>query len=50
MKKIYNQPKLNIVTIEEEVAIAASTSTVYNFGVGGGEYQAPTASEEWDWQ
>lgn len=47
MKKIYNQPKLNIIEIEEVVAIA--TSGVYNVGFGGGEYQAPTASEEWDW-
>ena len=49
MKKIYNQPKLNIVTIEEEVAIAASTSTVYNIGFDGGDYNAPTYSDEWEW-
>ena len=47
MKKIYNQPKLNIVAIEEEIAIATTTST-YSFGFGGGEFQALAKSEEWD--
>lgn len=47
MKKIYNQPKLDIIKIEEQVAIA--TSTVYNVGFNGGEYVANTPAEEWDW-
>ena len=49
MKKIYNQPKLNIVAIEEKIAIATTTST-HSFGFDGGNYQAPAKSEEWDWQ
>lgn len=47
MKKNYNQPKLNIIEIEENVVIA--TSTVHNVGFNGGTYQAPTAAEEWNW-
>ena len=48
MKKIYNQPTLNVVEIEEVVAIA--TSGVYNVGFDGGEFQAPAKSEDWEWQ
>lgn len=48
MKKIYNQPKLNIIEIEEVVAIA--TSTVYNVGFNGDVFDENTVAEEWDWQ
>ena len=49
MKNIYNKPELKNIAIEEEVAIAANTSTVYNIGFDGGDYNAPTYSDEWEW-
>ena len=47
MKKIYTQPKLNVVELEENVVIA--TSTVHNFGFDGGTYVEPEFSEKWEW-
>ena len=47
MKKIYNKPQLNSIVIEENVIIA--TSTVYNFGFDGAEYDGNIPTVDWDW-
>lgn len=47
MKKIYNQPELKIIAIEEQVAIA--TSTVYNVGFNGEDYNSNVSAEAWEW-
>ena len=47
MKKNYNQPKLNIIEIEEVVAIA--TSTVHKFGFDGDNFDNEIVAEDWIW-
>ena len=47
MKKNYNKPEINTIVIEEQVLIA--TSTVYNVGFNGGDFNLNTPAEEWNW-
>ena len=47
MKNIYNKPELNTIVIEEQVVIA--TSTIYNFGFNGGNYDSTIPTVEWNW-